>query len=312
MNELLAALVQLGIIDRATADRINRNLDPQQAQAWAEGVMYDNFAAALDGQRDRLLRLVDATGGRPTQAQIAAFWRAEDDAFFANVQRGLYDVAQERAITSIVSTGAFDMWELVNQTVIDWVNDYYTNLDVEIVGSIPNLNATGRTEFARAFIDWQRGELETAGYADGLPQLIRAIEPTFGQVRAERVAVTETTRIFAEATRQADSANPYVVAHRIYTAGDERVCGVCGPLHGMVIPKAQRDAPHPTLGGIAGPPFHVNCRCVIISETTATLQTALPPEERYVWNAETYANYQAEQALNRRAPNLVDTLAGRP
>ena len=64
-------------------------------------------------------------------------------------------------------------------------DDYYTNLDVELVGSIPNLNATGRTEFARAFLDWQRGELETAGYADGLPQLIRAIEPTFGQVRAE-------------------------------------------------------------------------------------------------------------------------------
>ena len=281
MNELLAALVQLGIIDRATADRINRNLDPIQAQAWAEGRLYDEFAAALDGQRDRLLRLVDATNGRPTQAQIAAFWRAEDDAFFANVQRGLYDVAQERAITSIVTTGAFDIWETVNQRVIDWVNDYYTNIDAEIVGSIPNLNATGRTEFARAFIDWQRGELETAGYADGLPQLIRAIEPTFGQVRAERVAVTETTRIFAEATRQADNANPYIVAHRIYTAGDERVCGVCGPLHGMVIPKTQRDAPHPSLGGIAGPPFHVNCRCVIISETTATLQTALPPEETW-------------------------------
>ena len=37
MNELLAALVQLGIIDRTTADRITRNLDPVQAQAWAEG-----------------------------------------------------------------------------------------------------------------------------------------------------------------------------------------------------------------------------------------------------------------------------------
>ena len=41
MNELLAALVQLGIIDNATAQRINRNLDPAQAQAWAEGMLYD-------------------------------------------------------------------------------------------------------------------------------------------------------------------------------------------------------------------------------------------------------------------------------
>ena len=159
MNELLAALVQLGIIDNATAQRINRNLDPVQAQAWAEGVLYDTFSAALDGQRDRLLRLVDATGGRLTQRQLDAFWRAEDDAFFANVQRGLYDVAQERAITSIVTTGAFGMWETVNQGVIDWVNDYYTNIDLDIVGSIPNLNATGRTEFARACSDWQRGAI---------------------------------------------------------------------------------------------------------------------------------------------------------
>lgn len=307
MNELLAALVQLGIIDRTTADRITRNLDPQQAQAWAEGVMFDNFAAALDGQRSRLLDMLDATNGRPTAAQLDAFWRAEDDAFFANVQRGLYDVAQERAITSIVSTGAFDMWELVNQTVIDWVNDYYTNLDVELVGSIPNLNATGRTEFARALLDWQRGELETAGYADGLPQLIRAIEPTFGQVRAERVAVTETTRIHYEATYQAAQANPYTTHLRWYSAADDRVCPTCGPNHLVAIPKAQRVWPNG-----ASVPAHVNCRCSVIEETALTMQTALPPEERYVWSDETYANYQAEQALNRRAPNLVDTLVGRP
>ena len=307
MNELLAALVQLGIIDRTTADRITRNLDPQQAQAWAEGVMFDNFAAALDGQRSRLLDMLDATNGRPTAAQLDAFWRAEDDAFFANVQRGLYDVAQERAITSIVSTGAFDMWELVNQTVIDWVNDYYTNLDVELVGSIPNLNATGRTEFARALLDWQRGELETAGYADGLPQLIRAIEPTFGQVRAERIAVTETTRIHYEATYQAAQANPYTTHLRWYSAADDRVCVLCGPNHLVAIPKAQRVWPNG-----ASVPAHVNCRCSVIEETALTMQTALPPEERYVWSDETYANYQAEQALNRRAPNLVDTLVGRP
>jgi len=307
VNELLAALVQLGIIDRTTADRITRNLDPVQAQAWAEGVMFDNFAAALDGQRSRLLDMLDATNGRPTAAQLDAFWRAEDDAFFANVQRGLYDVAQERAITSIVTTGAFDMWELVNQTVIDWVDDYYTNLDVELVGSIPNLNATGRTEFARAFLDWQRGELETAGYADGLPQLIRAIEPTFGQVRAERIAVTETTRIHYEATYQAAQANPYTTHLRWYTAADERVCPICGPNHTIAVPKELRVWPNG-----ASVPAHVNCRCFAIEETALTMQTALPPEERYVWSAETYANYQAEQALNRRAPNLVDTLAGRP
>ena len=303
MNELLAALVQLGVIDNATAQRINRNLDPEQAQAWAEGRLYDEFAAALDGQRARLLRLVDATNGRPTQAQLDAFWRAEDDAFFANVQRGLYEVAQERAITSIVSTGAFDMWDVVNQRVIDWVNDYYTNIDAEIVGSIPNLNATGRTEFARAFIDWQRGELETAGYADGLPQLIRAIEPTFGQVRASRVAVTETTRIFYEATYQAAQANPYTTHLRWYSAADDRVCVLCGPNHLVAIPKAQRVWPNG-----ASIPAHVNCRCFAIEETALTMQTALPREETWQWDADTYAATQAAQGRSTGDPRLFNAL----
>ena len=57
------------------------------------------------------------------------------------------------------------MWELVNQTVIDWVDDYYTNLDVELVGSMPNLNATGRTD-CTGVPDRQRGELETVANAD--------------------------------------------------------------------------------------------------------------------------------------------------
>ena len=36
MNELLSALVQLGIITNATAQRINRDLNPVEAAAWAE------------------------------------------------------------------------------------------------------------------------------------------------------------------------------------------------------------------------------------------------------------------------------------
>ena len=146
--------------------------------------MFDNFAAALDGNVPACSTcwMQPTADQRRRNSTHSGGLRMTHSSPTCSV---VYTTAQERAITSIVSTGAFDMWELVNQTVIDWVNDYYTNLDVELVGSIPNLNATGRTEFARALLDWQRGELETAGYADGLPQLIRAIEPTFGQVRAE-------------------------------------------------------------------------------------------------------------------------------
>jgi hypothetical protein len=297
--------VQLGIIDNQTAQRINRNLSPDEAQAWAETTLLQAFTGGLDAQRYRLLELVDAGNGRPTARQLAEFWRREDAAFFRSIEPALYEIAQERAIVSIVSGGAVDMWEAVNEAVINWVEDYYTNIDIEALGSIPNLNDFSRTEFGRIFNLWQRGELETAGYAEGLPQLIRAIEPTFGAVRAERIAVTESTRIYYESTYQAANANPYIVALRWATAADEIVCPICGPNHTVTVPKAQRVWPNG-----ASIPAHPNCRCRAIEETSATLETPLPREERYQWNAETYAQYQQAQRDARRQTNVVDTLVG--
>ena len=308
MNELLAALVQLGVIPASTAERIRRNMNPAEAQAWAEAALNEAFSGALGAQQSRLLDLLRTTQGQPTMAQMDAFWRRENDALWRAVQPTLETVAQERAIVAALTGTADDaMWDAINEAVIEWVNDYYTNLDGALVGSVPNINATSRTDFARAFLDWQRGELETAGYADGLPQLIRAIEPTFGRVRAERIAVTETTRIFYESTWQAANANPNVLYLRWYTAADERVCPVCGPLHLAVIPKAQR-----TWAGGVSIPAHPNCRCVAIEETALTIETPLPPEERYTWSAEAYRQYQAGQAQNRRAPNVLDVLTGAP
>lgn len=308
MNELLAALVQLGVIQASTAERIRRNMNPAEAQAWAEATLGEAFAGALGAQEGRLLDLLRTTHGMPTTAQLDAFWRRENDALWRAVQPTLETVAQERAIVAALGGTADDaMWNAINDSVIGWVNDYYTNADLEVVGSIPNLIVRERTEFARAFLDWQRGELETAGYADGLPQLIRALEPTFGRVRAERIAVTETTRIFYESTWQAANANPNVTMLRWYTAADERVCPVCGPLHLAVIPKSQR-----TWAGGVSIPAHPNCRCVAIEETALTMETPLPPEERYVWSEDAYRQYQAGQAQNRRAPNILDTLVGAP
>ena len=306
MNELLAALVQLGVIQASTAERIRRNMNPAEAQAWAEAALSETFSGALGAQESRLLDLLRTTQGQPTGAQLDAFWRREDDAFWRAVQPTIETVAQERAIVAALTGTADDaMWNAVNDAVIGWVNDYYTSADLEVVGSIPNLNVTGRTDFARAFLDWQRGELETAGYADGLPQLIRAIEPTFGAVRAERIAVTESTRIYYETTYQAANANPYVVALRWYSASDELVCPICGPNHTVVVPKNQRVWPNG-----ATIPAHPNCRCRAIEETALTLETPLPPEERYQWSADAYARYQQEQRDARRQTNLIDTLTG--
>jgi len=74
--------------------------------------------------------------------------------------------------------------------------------------------------------------------------------------RAARIAVTETTRIYAESERTAAEANPNIVYIVWQTASDEIVCPICAPLEGARIPKGQRTFP----GGYY-PPAHVNCRC---------------------------------------------------
>ncbi len=140
-----------------------------------------------------------------------------------------------------------------------------------MVGSIPNLNLTARTQFANAFLDWQRGELETAGYANGLPQLVRALEPTFGAARAKVIATTETTRVMASSAVEAARADDNVEYLEYYTAVDETVCPLCSPLAGQVIPKNSSGFIHPEEGNVGFPPLHVNCRCWTDSTSSAVI-----------------------------------------
>ena len=60
------------------------------------------------------------------------------------------------------------------------------------------------------------------------------LEPTFGQVRAEAIAATETTRAFAEGTLLSYRQSGLVLATSWKTSVDERVCPICRPLHGAI------------------------------------------------------------------------------
>ena len=88
--------------------------------------------------------------------------------------------------------------------------------------------------------------------------------------RAEKIAVTETTRSYAEGNLEAgrimEKQFPGVsVVKEWFTNEDDRVCPVCGPLNETIIGINDKfDA-----GGIPidGPPAHVNCRCWIDTRT---------------------------------------------
>jgi SPP1 gp7 family putative phage head morphogenesis protein len=81
----------------------------------------------------------------------------------------------------------------------------------------------------------------------------------FSEQRAQRIAVTEITRVYAEANQiyaQALAAQypEFKVQKRFFTNVDDRVCPVCAPLDGKV-------ADYNDEFEIPNPPLHVNCRC---------------------------------------------------
>lgn len=263
--DVITALLNAGLLDAETADIIRRQSDEVAARAWAETIVNEATQAGLSAQQQRLIDLVAASDGNPTQAQLAAFWAGEDALLLQAMQPALLQVATERGALAAVGGGQADAFALINQQVINWVEDYYISAEAGAYGSIPNLNLTTRTQLGNAFIQWQQGELEI-GSPTGLQQLIDALTATFGPVRAEAISVTEVTRCFIEAQRQAEANNPYTVGFRWLTSVDEAVCPICSPHNGEVRRKTAG------YSGGADIPAHPRCRCQEAIETEATLR----------------------------------------
>lgn len=266
MDPLIQALLQSGVIDAATAEILQQQIDPESARAWAEDRLLTASQTGLAGQQERLLSLLADTNYQPTETQLSAFWAAEDAKLGNALLSTLNQVANDRASMAAVQAGQGNIFALINQDVLDWVDAYYVNADADpaFLGSMPSLNLTARTRFAQVFADWQIGEL--GGRADGLPQLIEALQPIFGASRAEAIAVTETTRIFVQSQRLAEEHNPFTVAFTWNTAMDELVCPVCGNKNGT-----RRRKDEPTYDGV-DIPAHPRCRCNETPETEATLR----------------------------------------
>lgn len=287
MDPLIQTLVDAGFIEYTEATTLWMMLSPADARAEAEAEVMAAFAQGLTAQQARLLDLLRRTNFQPTQKQLSDFWGWETRRFWSAVSPTILDqVAQASTIAAV--TGGGDDWEAVATEALNFAQSYYLSTNTERLGSLPNLNLTSRTQFERQFSRWLNGELPTQQgrnrygmlNGEGIEDLIVALEPTFGPTRAERIAVTETTRIFSLATETAESRNPDIVGFRLLTSADDRVCKICGPLHRQVRRKGELFV-HPTLGPIQGPPFHTRCRCDILGETVISLE--FDSDDRFVY-----------------------------
>ena len=274
MVELLNALVQAGLLDADTAGVLRQTLTTDGARAWAENYLAQHLGGALTAQQSRLVDFLRQENFSPGAASWNRWWRQEDDRLAQTMVDAFRRVGANRVAAAAITADSWATWNKLNRDVDEWVNGYYTSVDAQMVGSVPNLNQTAREQVREAFVRWTRGGLDWQPDEQGLPFLIQQLEPVFGPMRARRIAVTETTRIFTEGERLVNDADEAVEGYRWLTVADEQVCPTCGPLHGLV---RQKDSSfvHPTMGNVSDPPAHVNCRCAMTPESGATQRYAL-------------------------------------
>lgn len=159
------------------------------------------------------------------------------------------DLGVSSAVTGMENVGFGFDWTLANIAARDWANQY----SGQLIQGITQTTQTGVQQAVARFI----GNSETLG------DLINDLQPFFGKKRAANIAMTEITRSYAQgnlaAWREAGLANmeprespPAHPGCRCWltmrfnddgsveyiwqTANDgERVCPVCGALHGQSV-----------------------------------------------------------------------------
>ncbi|MDP9367677.1 MAG: phage portal protein [Chloroflexota bacterium] len=97
---------------------------------------------------------------------------------------------------------------------------------------------------------------------EGIPELSARVQSTFAEAQGYRstlIARTETAQAFESANQSALTASGVVESKQWLTAKDERLCPVCSPLEGVIVPL-QDHFPGDLEPGAA----HPACRCTSI------------------------------------------------
>jgi len=168
------------------------------------------------------------------------------DELRAAVQPELSALMVDNALRLSVEVGiGFDP-AIINTEALRWAREYSYDL-------VRGLTDTTRRQLQEAVTSFVQTPGMTIGDIESL------IEPAFGPVRAEMIAVTETTRAYSMATNEMAELlrveTPELAVTKVWnTMMDEYVCQICGPIEGAPEGVWVRDFP-------SGPPAHVNCRC---------------------------------------------------
>jgi hypothetical protein len=208
------------------------------------------LAQLFRGYFERLAPKVQAYIASNPQAQKApADW--EDDLDDEEFENALYlwflDAAKDGTILAGEQAKIGIDYNLTNAAAARWAKAYITPF-------MKDLNKTTRDRVSaavEAFIEKPEFTIGDAMQMTGLDDA----------ARAERIAVTETTRAYSEGSleygRQLKEEYPDVRVTKTWlTNRDDLVCEICGPLDGVEIDEDEEFD-----DGLEGPPGHPACRC---------------------------------------------------
>lgn len=211
------------------------------------------------------------------------FWRNEESELWRSLE-GLTMIALLQGMETAVNQlppplQALVDWDFTNRAAIQFLERFR-------LSTVTGITETTRQQTVEAIRQWMQS-------GDELPSLITKLTPIFGAKRAEMIAVTEVTRVFAEGNMILWEGTRVVSGKRWQTANDEMVCPFCQPLHGQIVElrqdfrlspetMAQSDAMRALMGArwnpeaallranrmLSGvgtsapaPPYHPRCRC---------------------------------------------------
>jgi len=175
-----------------------------------------------------------------------SFWNNEQNRMLAILQPRLETMAFDAARQAAQKAGIAFNPNLANANAARWARDYTDTL-------LKKLNTTSTTGIGELIAQWV--EKPGATYGQLQQSLIH-----YGEIRAQAIAVTETTRAYAEGEIMAYKQEG-ITQIKWHTNRDELTCPICRPLHGKVVKIGDEFGKDRKGMPITKPPGHVNCRC---------------------------------------------------
>ena len=230
------------ILVKVAADDDERPTEPpdDDARRDAEARVHDALARAYTAQ-ERAVRaaLSDSVAAQPSVPPQV--WQDAEQALASALLPVFDDVASEAAQLGLRALPVGVDWAQVNMAVLQLAQERARALASETT-------ETSRAQVSALIADWVQ-------HGGTLDDLVARVKRVWTGPRADVAAITEVTRLYADANVAAWRASGVVAGWSWQTSADEAVCPICGPLQGR---RFGFDDPRP--------PAHARCRCWVTPE----------------------------------------------